>query len=71
MREHVFKVFFFFNNCELGDVQKVYYIEIWRFVELYSLFAFLSVVLPVSINAHRMILQDCQSGMYFGVRRSN
>jgi len=50
---------------------RVYYIEIWRFVELYSLFAFLSVVLPVSINAHRMILQDCQSGMYFGVRRSN
>jgi len=42
----------------------VYYIEIWWFVELYSLlFVFLSVVLPISIKAHRMNLQDFQSGM--------
>jgi len=60
----MFKPARFLIICELGHVQKVYYIEIWWFVELYSLlFAFLSVVLPISINAHRMILQDCQSGM--------
>jgi len=63
MRKHVFMVFLIII-CELGHVQKVYYIEIWWFVEFYSLlFVFLSVVLPIIIKAHRMNLQDFQSGM--------
>jgi len=63
MRKHVF-MFFKIIICELGHVQKVYYVKIWLFVEFYSLlFAFLSVVLPIIIKAHRMILQDFQSGM--------